>query len=494
MSAGQPQERVVTSDEPARTGRFGVGQMESIQGHETEGVELPSTLSHARRVVHFDRSTVHPQRCSQPAAWIGVVLDGQRGRADQGHLTTLGPVDEGDDRFCFAADAVLPLVVERPLETADVEEMRKPLIIAPPRLLVARVRRRLARRAPSYRLSTVVTKRTKARGASRGPDRGFLGDVAVVPAAAARHASPAMSEKLVRSLPIWRHAIRIEPLTGGITNLNWLVTDGERRYVARAGKDDPALGISRRNELDCARFAAAHDLAPQVVHVTDGVVVFEFAAGTPLTPELARDEGTLRRVAAVLARVHAAGEVVEGHLRWFSPFQVARTYLAHAVREGLALPEDAARLGSRVRRLQAAIRPYLPTLCHNDPMPGNLLDDSERVWVIDWEYAGIGHPLFDVAGFASNCDLDAGGDAALLQAYVAAAATPAGARVQSAKSAATAAVSATTRRQFRILKAMAALRESLWGVVQGSQSTIAFDYAGYRDENFAKFRRFAAGL
>ena len=37
------------------------------------------------------------------------------------------------------------------------------------------------------------------------------------------------------------------------------------------------------------------------------------------------------------------------------------------------------------------------------------------------------------------------------------------------------------------MKAMAALRESLWAVVQGSRTTIDFDYDGYRDENYAKF-------
>ena len=42
--------------------------------------------------------------------------------------------------------------------------------------------------------------------------------------------------------------------------------------------------------------------------------------------------------------------------------------------------------------------------------------------------------------------------------------------------------------QFRVMKTMAALRESLWAVVQGSQSEIDFDYDAYRDENYRKYR------
>ena len=49
-------------------------------------------------------------------------------------------------------------------------------------------------------------------------------------------------------------------------------------------------------------------------------------------------------------------------------------------------------------------------------------------------------------------------------------------------------------REFRVMKAMAALRESLWAVVQGSKSTIAFDYDAYRDENFEKFCRVLAAV
>ena len=49
-------------------------------------------------------------------------------------------------------------------------------------------------------------------------------------------------------------------------------------------------------------------------------------------------------------------------------------------------------------------------------------------------------------------------------------------------------------REFRIMKAMAALRESLWAVVHGSKSRIDFDYDGYRDENYQKLCRVLAAV
>ena len=73
-----------------------------------------------------------------------------------------------------------------------------------------------------------------------------------------------MTEATIRSLPIWKHDIQIAPMEGGLTNLNYRVTDGEATYAVRTGADDPRLGISRRNELACARIAADLGVAPAI--------------------------------------------------------------------------------------------------------------------------------------------------------------------------------------------------------------------------------------
>jgi thiamine kinase-like enzyme len=280
-----------------------------------------------------------------------------------------------------------------------------------------------------------------------------------------------VAESDVRALPIWKGAIRIEPLPGGLTNENWRVESHGRTYAVRTGADAPLLGISRANELACTRAAAELGLAPPIHWHAPGVLVSEFVAGTPLTPELAAQR--IDRVAATLRAIHAAGAQVTGHLQHFCAFQVARTYVRAAVERGLSLPAGAAaeQLLAEVAALRARVAPFVPTFCHCDLMPANLLDDGERIWVIDWEYAGIGHPLFDVAGLASNCEFDAAQDRALLRAYF-------GRHDGAAHS------------QFRVLKAMAALRESLWAVLHGAQSRVEFDYAGYCESNWRKYRRY----
>lgn len=277
-----------------------------------------------------------------------------------------------------------------------------------------------------------------------------------------------MSESLLRSLPIWEDDIVIEALSGGLTNLNYRVVDGDRCYAARTGQDDPALGISRATELSCTRTAARLGIAPTVVYSAPGVLVCEFISdATTLTPELVREPARLERIVRSIHAIHAVGSEETGQLQLFCPFQVARTYLELAAGENLPLPTDCGEdLEQRLRDLQARIGPYTPTFTHNDMMPGNFLDTGDRIWVIDWEYSGMGHPLFDLAGLSSNCEFDEDLDRQLCGLY---------------------GVSGQAIEEYRVMKAMAALRESLWAVVQGAQTRIEFDYDGYRDDNYRKF-------
>ena len=44
-------------------------------------------------------------------------------------------------------------------------------------------------------------------------------------------------------------------------------------------------------------------------------------------------------------------------------------------------------------------------MCHNDLSPANVLLAPERLWIIDYEYAGMNHVVFDLGNLSVNCDL-----------------------------------------------------------------------------------------
>lgn len=160
-----------------------------------------------------------------------------------------------------------------------------------------------------------------------------------------------------------------------------------------------------------------------------------------------------------------------GEILYFCPFQVVRTYARTATRLGAELPDDLASMLEHVRRLSRSIAPFRPVLCHNDLLPANLIDDGRRIWLVDWEYAGVGHPLFDLANVSSNAELDGHLEGRLLATYRG-----------------TEEADPRDLAEMRIFKAVSLLREALWGAIQSVASDIDFDYRSYASRYLAAFR------
>ncbi|WP_295078950.1 choline/ethanolamine kinase family protein [Tabrizicola sp.] len=264
------------------------------------------------------------------------------------------------------------------------------------------------------------------------------------------------------ALPLWQGDATATPLGGGITNLNVLVTDATRRAVVRIGDDIPVHQIMRFNELAASRAAHAAGVSPAVLHHEPGALVIDFVEGRTMTAEDLLDQDLLEQALALVMHAHRD---IPRHLRGpaltFWVFHVVRDYAA-TLDEGRSrhrpiLPD----LLSEAEALERAVGRIEMVFGHNDLLPGNFLHDGKRMWLIDWDYAGWGSPLFDLGGLAANIGLDAKQEAWLLEAYFGVA------------------PDADLWRRYRAMKAAAALREAMWSMVQESHSKLDFDYRTY---------------
>ena len=273
----------------------------------------------------------------------------------------------------------------------------------------------------------------------------------------------------IGALSCWQNEIHCEPLSGGITNQNFVVQDGEMRYAARICEDRRFLGIDRRNERLCQAAAHRVNVAPEVIHAEDGILVSRFIRGRTCGQEDLRDPDLLSRLAEVLRQLHDSCGYLTGELLFFCPFQTIRTYTETARALRAELPADIDDLVNDSRELSTQIERYRPTLCHNDLLPANIMDDGVKLKIVDWEYAGVGNPLFDLASVAANGGLTDEQQTALVTVY-AGRAEP------------------SLMRDLRILKTVSLLREALWAVVQTVKSSIDFDYAGYAASHCEAYR------
>jgi thiamine kinase-like enzyme len=270
--------------------------------------------------------------------------------------------------------------------------------------------------------------------------------------------------------------LTLTALSGGITNRNYLVTVAGRaeRYVIRlAGNDTHLLGISREVEHAATIAAAGVGVGPEVVEFIrpEGYLVTRFIVGSPVTEAEAREPATIVRVADSLRRIHQ-GPPIPG---LFIPLRIVEAYRALAAARGVRIPveyELATAVGRRIE-LACLADPVELRPCHNDLLNANFIDDGTRIRIVDWEYAGMGDPFFDLANFSVNHGLGPDEDAALLGAYAGTVSVPRLARLS-------------------VMRLVSDFREAMWGVLQQGISTLDVDFVAYAGEHFDRMLANAA--
>ncbi len=281
-----------------------------------------------------------------------------------------------------------------------------------------------------------------------------------------------LRDELVRALvrvPEFAAAeLTFTPLSGGITNRNFLITLGGRpdRYVVRlAGNDTHLLGISREVEHAATVAAAGVGVGPEVVAYVrpEGYLVTRFIEGRSVPDDAVRRPETLRRVAESVRRFHE-GPAIPG---LFMPFRIVEAYRALALARGVVIPAeyDLSRAIARRIELSLLTAPLEMRPCHNDLLNANFIDDGVRIRIVDWEYAGMGDPFFDLGNFSINHTLDPEQDSILLEAY-------------------DGEVHPTRLARLTLMRVVSDFREAMWGVLQQGVSTLDVDFVAYAGEHF----------
>ena len=286
----------------------------------------------------------------------------------------------------------------------------------------------------------------------------------------------ALYDELVRAMRkvpelAGRH-LTLTALSGGITNRNFRVDAAgttDRWVIRLAGNDTHLLGISREVEHAATVAAAGVGVGPEVTAFIrpEGYLVTRFIVGSPVSDEAVRQPKTLRRVADSLRRIHD-GPAIPG---LFVPLRICEAYRALAMARGVPIPsvyDQASEIGRRIEGAFLAdpleLRP-----CHNDLLNANFIDDGARIRIIDWEYAGMGDPFFDLGNFSINHELTEEQDRTLLEAY--------DGEVRDSRLA-----------RLTLMRVVSDFREAMWGVLQQGVSSLDVDFVEYAASRFERLR------
>jgi thiamine kinase-like enzyme len=279
---------------------------------------------------------------------------------------------------------------------------------------------------------------------------------------------PADLAAAIEAVPGWSVAPvkAFSELTGGITNRNFKVEIGDATVVVRlVDPDTSLLGIDRTAEEEAGRAAAAAGVGPEVVAAVPGALITRFVDGAPIPQEDLRREDVLASVVRSVRSFHACPPIRST----FPVFRIVERYRDLADSRGVPIPTAYEDAHASAVRIEAAFEraPMPLATCHNDFLNANFLREGEHTWIVDYEYAGMGDPFFDLGNLSINNGLDEPAQELLLRLYFGD-------------------VSDVNRARHGLMRAMSDFREAMWGVAQQAISTLEFDYVGYADQHFTR--------
>ncbi|MEM6941175.1 MAG: phosphotransferase family protein [Pseudomonadota bacterium] len=260
---------------------------------------------------------------------------------------------------------------------------------------------------------------------------------------------------------------------GGLTNTVFRLGPHVLRLPGKGTEEY----INRAEEKVAAEKAARAGVSPDVLYAASesGVMVSRFIDGsTTMSADAFRAlPGAPGRAGQAFHLLHTSGAVFPAR---FDLFGMIEDYLAVLATKDVDLPagyHDVVAEAAKIRPILQAAAPA-PVACHCDPLCENFLDTGTRMWIVDWEYAGMNYPMWDLGDLSVEGGFDPAQDDELLQAYF------------------SGAPSAGDRGRMVIYKAMCDLLWTLWGLIQLANDNPAEDFRAYADERFARCKTLMA--
>jgi thiamine kinase len=210
----------------------------------------------------------------------------------------------------------------------------------------------------------------------------------------------------------WRYwttesPVFIKSLSDGLTNKSFLLEAAGQSFVLRLNApESDQLALDRVAEAQVLNQAAGASIAPTLVYSDPAqrFLITEYIRGTQWSSQQSKSPQGINRLAKLLRTIH--------RLRPIS------SYLSLADRadhygQNIDNNNDLVR---QLKKLQPAVKRHMdlmeasnthPCLCHNDLLSENLIDgDNSCLYALDWEYAAMGDPYFDLAVIAEGHGLD----------------------------------------------------------------------------------------
>lgn len=207
---------------------------------------------------------------------------------------------------------------------------------------------------------------------------------------------------------------------GGMTNKNYKVTINDDHYVLRIPGNGTEEMISRNNEMQNALYAHEIGVDAKLIYFNEetGIKVSRFIENAEtLSPDSAKRYANMKLTTSILRKLHNSTKPMPTR---FDVYNEIEKYHSLVVKYGATHYKDYEVTRERVYALQDILKTLDVKLtpCHNDLVAENLIKSGEdKMYLIDWEYAGMNDPMWDLAAHIIECDFSEEDEARFLNLY-----------------------------------------------------------------------------
>lgn len=187
---------------------------------------------------------------------------------------------------------------------------------------------------------------------------------------------------------------------GGMTNKNYKVMIDDQNYVLRVPGNGTEKMISRVDEIKNAAFAHEIGVDADLIYFNEqtGIKISKFIEDAQtLSPEGAKKPYVMQKICQLLNRLHQCGREMENEFNIYEKIESYEQLLNELKGEYYddyqSVKQQVLQLKELMDDLEIKLAP-----CHNDTLAENFIKDKQdQYYLIDWEYAGMNDPMWDVA-------------------------------------------------------------------------------------------------
>lgn len=214
-----------------------------------------------------------------------------------------------------------------------------------------------------------------------------------------------------QSLPFRQQPVLVKTFTAGLNHQTYLLSCSRKQFVLKLFSE------AQKTAIFAQQFAAHHGIAPNVLYVNQeyDLVIIEYIPSNTLSSKQINSE-SVTALAKKLRKLHSIpSDIVAGKVGKFDIQAMCDNYLNRVDKQDTLSQNIHEKLSPVIQQFVDDSTQWC--FCHNDLVKENCFVVKDQALFIDWEYAKINNPWFDLAAIIYYLNLDQQQTTTLIQQY-----------------------------------------------------------------------------